>query len=68
MNPLVLTQIEPEGWYQQSDIAHLTGVNFTTVYRWLRRPTNSLPFKIRNSDGAPVVKGRHLIKFLTPKY
>ena len=68
MNPLVLSQIEPEGWYQQTEIANLTGVKFSTVYRWLRRPNNNLPFSIRNSDGVPVVKGRHLIKFLSPKY
>lgn len=66
MNPLALTQIEPEGLYQSMDIARITGVNYTTVYRWMQ--SGKLPFDIRRSNGRPVVKGRNLIKFLNPKY
>ncbi len=71
MNPVVLSLIEPDGLYSQADIARMTGVNITTVYRWLvgnnGRP-GKLPFSIRRGNGRPIVRGRDLIKFLGTKY
>jgi transposase len=66
MNPLATSQIDPRGLYQQADIARITGTNYSTVYRWLR--SGKLAFSIRRGDNRPVVRGRHLIQFLNPKY
>lgn len=71
MNPLALTLIEPEGLYSQTDIARMTGVSYSTVYRWLvgsNGQPGKLSFSIRKGNGRPVVKGRDLIKFLGTKY
>jgi len=66
MNPLAVTQINPDGLYQTMEIAKIVGVDYTTVYRWLR--SGKLDFNIRRANNRPIVKGRNLIRFLNAKY
>lgn len=76
MNPTAISLIDPNGLYQQMDIARITGYNYSTVYRWITpgkdKDGKTVPPKLRSSvrkgNGRPIVKGRDLISFLSPKY